>query len=89
MRIAIIKDNTGYVENIIEVDGKSAFKAPAGYSLIDQTTTDGKRLAIGGTYIDDTFTPATNKAPAAIVDIDKLAADLEALKTDIAAIKAV
>lgn len=85
MRKAIINTENGRIENIIEIDGKSNYKTPAGFDLLDEITTS--KVEIGGTWDGHTFTAKTPVEMPAQVDIEKLASDIEALKSDISALK--
>lgn len=94
MRKAILNIKTGYIDNIIEIAGKSNYKPPADCELIEIPA--GVNIEIGGHYDKQTglFT-AKEPAPAPVeydlsaimADVEKLKTDVTELKTDVPAIK--
>jgi hypothetical protein len=58
MKRALIKHDTGYVDNIIEIADNVNYNVPDGYYLADTQTTVNNSLEIGGTWDGKIFTPA-------------------------------
>jgi len=87
MKKAILNIKTGYIENVIEIAENSAYKPPADCEIIE--IPQGVNIEIGGNYDQHSgvFT-AKEPTPAPIVyDMAAIAADIDKLKADVTALK--